>query len=199
MNRSAIIGEMGPLIVSNQIDAESCLEWRKIFEKSQSHYRTFQGQIDLNARCAEYVIFEKKYKKFFIEFEKKFIERYFEVQCKLSNENDLIVYRYPVGVGFNAHHDVVTEVELERSKLIGAPIIGGDITVIALLSNPDEYEGGELFFPSHGINVKPPMGSMIAFPAIENQIHGVTPILSGERYSAVCRSNIRKENFWSML
>jgi hypothetical protein len=55
----------------------------------------------------------------------------------------------------------------------------------------DDYEGGELYFPQHGIKFKPKAGSAYFFPGDMNYIHGVTEITSGVRY--VCPF------FWTIL
>lgn len=55
----------------------------------------------------------------------------------------------------------------------------------------DDYEGGELYFPDHGIQFKPKAGSAYFFPGDLNYLHGVTEITSGIRY--VCPF------FWTIL
>lgn len=46
----------------------------------------------------------------------------------------------------------------------------------------DNYEGGEINFPNHGITIKPAPGSLIMFPSHEPFLHQVLPIKSGIRY-----------------
>lgn len=55
----------------------------------------------------------------------------------------------------------------------------------------DDYEGGELYFPQHGIQFKPKKGAAYFFPGDMNYIHGVTEITFGIRY--VCPF------FWTIL
>ncbi|MFI5981995.1 hypothetical protein ACIBEA_14065 [Streptomyces sp. NPDC051555] len=45
-----------------------------------------------------------------------------------------------------AHHDEVTDVERERARTDGQPVVGGDLTLLVWLNTPDSYAGGELFF-----------------------------------------------------
>ncbi len=45
------------------------------------------------------------------------------------------------------------------------PVLDGDFTVVLYLSGPDEYDGGDLFFPHLEISLRPSIGSMVAFPA----------------------------------
>lgn len=55
----------------------------------------------------------------------------------------------------------------------------------------DDYQGGEINFPGHNINIKPKAGSTIMFPAVEPFIHEVSPILDGYRY-AMATSVLKK-------
>jgi hypothetical protein len=56
------------------------------------------------------------------------------------------------------------------------------IDYAALLYLNDEYDGGEIFFPEHGIAIKPEPNEFIAFPGTINYLHGVNPIHSGNRF-----------------
>jgi PKHD-type hydroxylase len=60
------------------------------------------------------------------------------------------------------------------------------VSVVALLSNSSEFEGGEFQF-QEGINIEMKRGTVIAFPSFLR--HQVTPVTSGKRYSAVCWIN----------
>jgi len=67
----------------------------------------------------------------------------------------------------------------------GTPVrIRGDLSATLFLSEPDDYEGGELVirgeFATH--RVKLPAGHMILYPA--NTVHEVTPVTRGERLAA---------------
>ncbi len=46
----------------------------------------------------------------------------------------------------------------------------------------DDYEGGELFFPDIGLEIKPKSGQLIAWPSGPFFEHGVKPVLRGDRY-----------------
>lgn len=47
----------------------------------------------------------------------------------------------------------------------------------------DDYEGGEIEFPTHGLSLKLSAGSLIMFPGNVNYPHEVKPIISGHRYT----------------
>lgn len=57
------------------------------------------------------------------------------------------------------------------------------ISCICMLSNPEDYEGGELYFSELNKEFKLPKGSIIFFDP--NLLHGVKPVTKGERYVLV--------------
>jgi PKHD-type hydroxylase len=59
-----------------------------------------------------------------------------------------------------------------------------DISSTLFLSDPDDYEGGELVIeePFGERRIKLPAGHMIVYPG--NSLHHVTPVTSGVRYAA---------------
>jgi PKHD-type hydroxylase len=59
-----------------------------------------------------------------------------------------------------------------------------DISCTLFLSEPDEYEGGELFIRDGrlGQRIKLAAGDMVLYPG--NTIHGVEPVTSGERLAS---------------
>lgn len=59
------------------------------------------------------------------------------------------------------------------------------ISVVALLNDPSEYEGGEFITsPKDETIIKMGKGDIIAFPSV--MMHKVSPVTKGERFSAVC-------------
>ena len=48
----------------------------------------------------------------------------------------------------------------------------------------DDYDGGEIEFPNHGISLKPQEGSLIIFPSTEPYLHKVNEVLYGKRYTS---------------
>lgn len=47
----------------------------------------------------------------------------------------------------------------------------------------DDFEGGELYYPQHDIVVKPKPGLAVLHPGDFYYMHGVKPVISGERYT----------------
>jgi PKHD-type hydroxylase len=59
------------------------------------------------------------------------------------------------------------------------------VSIVALLSHPEDFEGGTFQFEGGDIEMK--RGTVIVFPSFVR--HQVTPVTSGKRYSAVCWIN----------
>lgn len=47
----------------------------------------------------------------------------------------------------------------------------------------DDYEGGEVYYPELGIEIKPAANSFLVHPAIPDHIHGVRAVTAGDRYN----------------
>ena len=71
------------------------------------------------------------------------------------------------------------------APLVVSPVVR-KVSVVALLSDPSDFEGGEFQF-ADGEPIDMKRGSIIAFPSFVR--HQVTPVTSGKRYSAVCWIN----------
>lgn len=56
---------------------------------------------------------------------------------------------------------------------------------VGILYLNDDYEGGELYFPDHNLDIKPNKYSYYVFPGGVENIHGVRTITKGERYTMV--------------
>lgn len=53
----------------------------------------------------------------------------------------------------------------------------------ALVYLNDDYEGGQLNFPTHNLNIKPNKGDLIIFPGNMHYPHEVKEVISGTRYT----------------
>lgn len=47
----------------------------------------------------------------------------------------------------------------------------------------EEFDGGEIYFQTHDITIKPKIGDLLIFPGNLNYAHKVYPVLSGDRYT----------------
>jgi predicted 2-oxoglutarate/Fe(II)-dependent dioxygenase YbiX len=56
---------------------------------------------------------------------------------------------------------------------------------VGILYLNDDYEGGVLYFPDHDIKIKPKSGDFVMFPGGIENVHGVSEITKGSRYTMV--------------
>jgi PKHD-type hydroxylase len=93
-------------------------------------------------------------------------------------EHSPLVNRYEGGMQFGSHVDGAVRVLPNGVKL------RTDVSVTLFLSEPGEYDGGELVVEdTYGVQqVKLPAGDMIVYPA--TSLHQVTPVTRGARLAS---------------
>jgi hypothetical protein len=47
----------------------------------------------------------------------------------------------------------------------------------------EDYDGGEIYFQTHDVTIKPKTGDLVMFPGNLNYAHKVLPVLRGDRYT----------------
>lgn len=80
--------------------------------------------------------------------------------------------------GFAAPHS-------DNSDFEGVPNSFQINKYVGILYLNDDYEGGNLYFPDHDIDFKPKKLSFIVFPGGVENVHGVSEITEGTRYTMV--------------
>ncbi len=104
--------------------------------------------------------------------------------------------RYTVGQHFGVHVDNAV-----RGDHLSGMRIRTDLSVTLFLSEPDEYDGGELivedYYGSH--QVKLPAGHLVLYPA--SSLHTVTPVTRGARVASFfwLQSMIRDDHARSLI
>ena len=114
---------------------------------------------------------------FFNDLREKFkeaVELVFERKVKANTSH---AQKWDVGGFANPHSD--------NSDFDGNPNAFEINKYVAILYLNDNYEGGNLYFPDHNIEFKPPAYSLIVFPGGVENIHGVSEITKGTRYTMV--------------
>lgn len=95
-------------------------------------------------------------------------------ELDLTTVNDNVqVARYESTEHYTYHNDILRFQNGSERKM----------TAILQLSDPNDYEGGNLEIMSDKVDHKM-QGSIIVFPSFH--VHRITPVTSGVRYSAVC-------------
>lgn len=105
---------------------------------------------------------------------KESVELVFQRPVKANTSH---AQKWEVG-GFAAPHS-------DNSDFDGNPTAFEINKYVAILYLNGNYEGGELFFSDHGLSFKPNSGSLYTFPGGIENIHGVTEITKGTRYTMV--------------
>jgi len=90
--------------------------------------------------------------------------------CVPDTSNQVIISKTPPGGFYNVHHDKASN---------------GHYSTTVFLSEPDEYEGGELclYIDGREKRFKPVAGTAITYTT--GLMHRVAPVTSGERYVAI--------------
>ena len=116
--------------------------------------------------------------------------RLFRMAARPHSLRPPLFSRYEPGMAYGSHIDDA--------------IMGGmrtDVSVTIVLSEPDEYEGGELVIESAGgeQDVRLPAGSAVVYPT--TFLHRVAPVIAGERLAAVtwARSLVRDADTRELL
>lgn len=69
-----------------------------------------------------------------------------------------------------------------------------EFSTIIYLSDPADYEGGDIYFPNQNFRYKPRQYSAVFFPSSGSEyIHGITTITSGRRHTALYMHTSRPE------
>jgi len=114
----------------------------------------------------------------FMDVNSKLEEAVTAVYGKTVTPSSIHAQKWDVGSSANPHSD--------NSDFDGNPTKGFDnLKYVGILYLNSDYEGGDLYFPEHKISIHPNSGSMYIFSGGVENIHGVTEITSGTRYSIV--------------
>lgn len=78
---------------------------------------------------------------------------------------------------------LLQEPHADKQTNDGQPNPFVDYDINSLFYYNDDFEGGELYYPQHGISIKPEPGMAVLHPGDINYLHGVSEIKSGERFT----------------
>jgi len=105
------------------------------------------------------------------------VDKFFNVDVEATGP---AIVKWPVGSRQEPHADK----ELHEGPDAGTPNAFPWYDIASIFYLNDDYTGGELYFPTQGIEFKPKSGSAYFFPGDMNYIHGVRPVISGVRYTS---------------
>jgi PKHD-type hydroxylase len=168
-----------------------CDRYVEAFRSRATRARSYQGQVDLRLRDCQYLALDDVLPGDpRADLVAEAIPAFFGVRAVPLTGQPTMVYRYGVGVGFVPHHDEVTDVEVERARTNGQPVLHGDITVVYVLSSPSSYGGGALTFFDPHRELRPERGTAVLFPARRNVRHAVEEVTAGERFTLLYRVGV---------
>ena len=87
----------------------------------------------------------------------------------------LSAHKWEVGAFAGDHAD--------NAELDGTPNAWEENKLVTMIYLNENFEGGNLTFRDHGIALKPKTGSFVVFDVGINNVHAVTEVLSGTRYT----------------
>lgn len=94
--------------------------------------------------------------------------------------------KWTAGMQQGLHHDAADNTNrldfrtTNNAEQAPLPIAYHDVA--SILYYNDNFDGGHLYFNRPELHIKPQAGMLVTMPCTHNYIHGVTPIISGERY-----------------
>ncbi len=81
------------------------------------------------------------------------------------------------------HEGIELQPHVDNMEPDGRPNISPHRSFSSILYLNDDYEGGETYFPGHGIRIKPTAGALVVFGAGAEYVHGVSRVTKGLRYT----------------
>ena len=90
--------------------------------------------------------------------------------------DSLSIIRWPEGYGQGLHADAEYDTPEKGEYIFSHRYCG------SLIYLNDDFDGGEIYFPQHDLELKPVPGMMLTFPGTREYLHGVRPVTSGIRY-----------------
>ena len=97
--------------------------------------------------------------------------------------------RYGIGGHYAPHIDGRSIWIAPNGDKIWRKSTDRDLSLVLFLN--DDFEGGNFVFPDLHIQVKPKPGLLVVFPSDQNYLHGVNPVINGERFSIVTWARVK--------
>jgi len=178
------------LIYENFIDLEdvkkiytfckSIVEWENPIAENQYDENgvcTYDAKYWNDRQCPSHLIKKQNAEvhsliEHYIDKMKKCAEDHFK--CTLSSRNPVIIRWFP-GLEQRPHAD--------KQLNDGSPNPFTDYDLNSLFYYNDDFEGGELYYPDHGITIKPKPGLAVIHPGDINYLHGVKMVTAAERFT----------------
>lgn len=152
---------------------ETCFFNTRVMDPSEGGRRLIAGSIDTNKVTD--IHHKIAYGNYF-DFLKQQLKIAAEEVCNREVKNlTLSAHKWLPGAFAADHYD--------NAELDGTLNAWQNNKLVTIIYLNDDYSGGNLTFSEHGISLAPKKGSMIVFDVGVNNLHGVSEVTSGKRYT----------------
>lgn len=192
MSETTVVSQLGGTLLGgggtgiwsyeNFISKEECDELIKFFNANQEEWRfiCFYGSYGMHVVSP----FTKEHgtsitEEYMANLRERMIQYVSDAAGRPMKINSMHAQKWEIGAYANDHSD---STDLDGNDMGWSD--NKQYAGIYLNSQPD-YTGGVLKFRDHGLEVVPAAGSFVSFPGGPENIHSVTEITSGTRYTIV--------------
>lgn len=180
LGRKEVIGGNNITVYHNFISKEECEELIKFFDAKSEEWKPIcfygsYGMFTAAPLTSEHntSIDQNKLN----ELTDRVIKAATDMAGVPTKINSMHAQKWDVGAYANDHSD--------NSDLEGNDMGWSDNKFATILYLNDDYEGGEIKFRDHNISLKLEPGALLAFPGGMENIHSVSEITAGTRYTVV--------------
>ena len=142
-------------------------EWAKYNYTERDEHNEWEDRILILNECSNF----DKNKRLLVD------DIFYRIKTEVGNFLKKDIYEY---TGFDSIYRSIVGQEMKTHSDRG---LGVKFKYGLVLYLNDDYEGGEIFYPNAGIELKPQACSLVMHPAHEGYRHGVKKVSAGTRYS----------------
>lgn len=172
------------------VHRDDIVEFKNFFSKEEcdaliayyeSSAESWQETCFFNARVMDPI--EPSKKNIFPEINQQYFN---ELRTRLKNVSEEVFGKQVKNLSLSAHKwlpGAYAGDHSDNSELDGTPNAWRENKFVTIVYLNDNYSGGELYFRDHDLSLAPETGTMVCFDVGINNVHGVTKIESGDRYT----------------
>lgn len=166
--------------VKNFLTREEC---KNLVEYYESYSQAWQMTCFFNARVMDPLEPWRNESLPNSQIDEQFIR---ELRVKFQNLAEDIFKRDLRNLSLSAHKwlpGAFADFHSDNSELDGTPNAWRENKLVTIIYLNDDYEGGNLIFRDHDIDIAPEAGTVVVFDVGYENVHGVTEVLSGTRWT----------------
>lgn len=162
----------------NFLTPEEC---QTLIDYYESSAESWQETCFFNARVMDPI--EPSKKMIYPEINKPYFD---QLRGKLEKISEDVFGKKVKNLSLSAHKwmpGAYADDHSDNSELDGKPNAWRENKFVTIIYLNDNYIGGKLYFRDHNLSLAPEAGTMVCFDVGINNVHGVTRIESGDRYT----------------